>query len=529
MKKFLIICFLISVNLLAQDAGKSPNVELPDFVITGNEEVQLPIAAKPRPDLVSPVSEEFFKPLFGAEDLQVKEFSDPLRKNAIFLDSIHYYKFVANGGVGSVSMPKFDIKANLPFTNTLINGGVEGAYNRAYTDYAGTFGYKGMLNFEHYFNREDGFLPGNIFSLNGKFSQLHYKYFGSTAPDTKSNLTLGDFKLGLKNLGAEVFSYSANVYSEYLNLSEQNISENNIKIKGFSSLSFSRADFRTIVTYSTQYLKNSALPELNTNYIDISGSMNIKFSKLFKIHIGMHYSKADTNSMFSPYGAIAVKIDKGFSLFVEYQPESEFITNKKLLEQNRYFDASNFRNFFFKKTGRLILALKYEYDKYYEIEAGFGYFSSAAYPYFSDIAKPGFFNVSSTDAKNVNGFVNLLFHPGPFGWLYGEFKVQSVIDSLDMQLPYYPMAEGFISYGNKLPFNITLESKLKFRSKMFADISNLVVIDPSINLSLKLYYPLFGNFYLALEADNLINQKSYSFINYLEPPINIIGGVNYNW
>lgn len=529
MRKISCLILLLSIFVYSQDSQKSPNVELPDFVITGNEEVQLPIVAKPRPELISTVSEEYFKPLFSSEELDVKDFSDPLKKNAIFLDSIQYLNFNLDAAVGMVSMPKVDLKLNLPFTNTLINAGVNGEYQRAYTDFSDRIFYKGMLNFDHYFERDGGFLPGVIFALNGNLSQDHYKYYGSSQPDKKNNLMLGNFQFGIKNLGSESFPFSTFIISEYLNLPENNISENNVKLKGFTALSYSRIDVRTNFTYSTQYLKNSLLPEINMNYLDFSGALNIKFSQQFKIHIGMHYSKSDTNSLVSPYAALAFRIDKGISFFAEYHPESEFLTNKMLLEQNRFFDASNFRNFFFKKSGKFILSFKYEYDKYYEIEAGVGHFSSFGYPYFSDAVKNGFFNLSTTEAKNVNGFVNLFFHPGPFGWFYGEINFQSIRDSLENQLPYYPIAEGFLSYGHKFPYNITLETKFKFRSKMYADIGNSFSIAPIFNLGLKLYYPFYEYLNITLEGDNLFNQSSYRWRNYLEPPMNIMLGINYNW
>jgi hypothetical protein len=529
MKKIIFLLILISIAIYSQDSQKSPNVELPDFVITGNEEVQLPIVAKPRPDLISTVSEEFFKPLFSSEELNVKDFSDPLKKNAIFLDSVQYLNFNLDAAVGLVSIPKADLKINLPFTNTLINAGVNGEYQRAYTDFAGSLFYKGMLNFDHYFERDGGFLPGTIFTINGNLSQYHYNYYGSLNPDLKNNLLMGEFKLGLKNLGSDKLPYSAFIISEYLNLPENSISENNVKLNGFTVLSYSKTDIRAKVTYSTQYLRNNALSELNTNYLDIASGLNIKISQQFKIHFGMHYAKSDTNSLITPYGAIAFKLDKGISFFAEYHPESEFITNKKILEQNKFFDASNFRNFFFKKSGKFLLSFKFEYDKYYEIEAGFGYFSSFQYPYFSDVIKNGFYNLSTTEAKNVNGFINMFFHPGPYGWFYGEVNFQSVRDSLENQLPYYPIAEGFFSYGYKLPFNITFESKLKFRSKMYTDLGNSISIAPIFNVGLKLYYPFYENLNITLETENLLNQKSFKWRNYLEPPINILFGINYNW
>jgi hypothetical protein len=89
---------------------------------------------------------------------------------------------------------------------------------------------------------------------------------------------------------------------------------------------------------------------------------------------------------------------------------------------NRYFNPQNFNNFYLKKTHNINAVLKYEYDKYFQIDGGFRYYSSDQLPYFIDSIKTGSFSLQSADAKSITIFSNLLFHLGPFGIFYGTIE-----------------------------------------------------------------------------------------------------------
>lgn len=523
------ISLFIGGLLFAQDGQKSPNVELPEFVITGKEDIQLPIAAKPRPELISTVSDEYFKPLFSADQLQVREFSDPLKKQAIYLDTIQYLNFNLDAAIGFNSLPKASLKINLPLTNTLLAAGVKGEIVRAYLPNSDRYFLNGSLNFDHYFERNGDFLPGSNFFANADFGQELFKYFGSATPTLKRTLSTGDFRMGIKNIGAKNMPYSLEIKSEYAGLPSTDFSENTVKLKGFTSLSFSKFDLRGNIVYATQYLKNSSVLEKNINFINLSSGLNIKLSNTVKVFFGLEYAKSDSNILFSPTGAIAVKLDRGLLLFAEYKPQVDFLTNKSLLEENRYFEPLNFENIFFKKSSKFSLTIKYEYEKYFEIETGFGYFSSLNYPFYSDTINAGRFNISMTEARNAHGFVNLLFHPGPFGYFYSEGNFQFIRDAFENQLPYYPLLKGFLSYGYTFPYKITVETKLFYRTKIYTDLADTTELNSAFDLGIKLYYPLFDQLNITFEAVNIFNQKTYSWKNYQDPSVNVLAGINYKW
>ena len=70
-----VIVLLITFYIAAQDSG----VELPDFVITGKDIVNVGKIQKIPPDFISTISETFLKPVFPSENLQMKEVKTPVK------------------------------------------------------------------------------------------------------------------------------------------------------------------------------------------------------------------------------------------------------------------------------------------------------------------------------------------------------------------------------------------------------------------------------------------------------------------
>ena len=58
MKKITLAILLLSgINVFGQ--GEQQGIELPDFVITGKQNIEIPKAVKPKPDLITTLSTDF--------------------------------------------------------------------------------------------------------------------------------------------------------------------------------------------------------------------------------------------------------------------------------------------------------------------------------------------------------------------------------------------------------------------------------------------------------------------------------------
>ena len=94
MIKLLSVIILASVLVIAQEEKENPNVELPDFIITGTERISVEKVKKIEPEMVTIMSEDFIKPTHSPEELELRKFSNPITKDINFSDSVHYRKWL---------------------------------------------------------------------------------------------------------------------------------------------------------------------------------------------------------------------------------------------------------------------------------------------------------------------------------------------------------------------------------------------------------------------------------------------------
>ncbi|MCU0413749.1 MAG: hypothetical protein MUE91_04995, partial [Ignavibacteriaceae bacterium] len=76
MKYFLTILLLSTAVIYSQ--GTNPNVELPDFVIFGKDIISVRKVDKLKPDYISTVSDEFLKPAYKPDYLDLADISNPV-------------------------------------------------------------------------------------------------------------------------------------------------------------------------------------------------------------------------------------------------------------------------------------------------------------------------------------------------------------------------------------------------------------------------------------------------------------------
>ncbi len=101
--KIFLISALLIFSAQAQDENpKNPNVELPDFVITGHSSLNLKKMDKIKPDFVSSINEDFVKPTYSPEELEIGSFSNPLKSDMSFLNDVRFYKGNIAAGIGFV-------------------------------------------------------------------------------------------------------------------------------------------------------------------------------------------------------------------------------------------------------------------------------------------------------------------------------------------------------------------------------------------------------------------------------------------
>jgi len=121
MKKYLMLFLLPYIMIFSQDdKSKNPNVELPDFVITGADVVSIKRADKIKPDFVSTITSDFILPLHSPEELGLKQLSNPIKEDLKLLDSTHFAKGSIKANAGIYTLPGGELSYAYPFKDGIL-------------------------------------------------------------------------------------------------------------------------------------------------------------------------------------------------------------------------------------------------------------------------------------------------------------------------------------------------------------------------------------------------------------------------
>lgn len=534
-KKLLILIFVSSFFVFAQER-QNPGVELPDFVITGRDVVSIQKSNKMEPDFISTVSEDFFKPAYPADALQIKDFSNPIKKDLNLFDTTNFYNGLLEFGIGNIDLPYAKIAYGIPFKNGIIQAYFKGNNQTDYIENSGKNSFEGGGNLSFFVDNDAAAFAGTHFNFHADYGSSNFKFFASQTPGLKRSINKGNAYFNLKNLLSKSFIIDGKISDQYTSLPNENFSEHLIGLNGYAQINFGSFNIGAAADFRNQTLKLNRTPEasnLNKNmneFFGVKPAVGSDISDKFKIKFGFNYSVSASENYFAPYASAGLKFNDNLSFFGEFNPRGEFYSNGDFLRQNPYYNPPNSPNVFTRKKDFVKGVLKYEYGKYFEIDAGASYYFAMDFPYFIQAEQSGKFDISTTNVEDYEMFINLLFHLGPFGEFYGSAKYNIMErDDNGNLIPYYSRMRASLFYSIQAADNLTAQASLNFYSKRYADSANTISLGSFFDLGLKFDYELIKQFHLTLEFANLTDNSNYMWAGYKELPLNVIGGFIFRW
>ncbi len=527
MKYLLIILLLSTVLVYSQDTN--PNVELPDFVIFGKDIISVRKVDKLKPDYISTVSDEFLKPAYKPDYLDLADISNPVEAELSLLDSADYRKGFIELKAGLYQLPAGELNYTFPYTGGMIHGFFKGLNQREYIDNSDRQYLEGSLDFDYSLPTSSSALPGTKFSLSGEHKKDIFKFFGSIDPGRKRYLNMGNASAGIQNLYMKEFIFDLNGGGDFTYLDDENFNESLLYVNAFGRLKLSSFSLGVKAAYQHQNLTTETLSEFKTNSYFFRPTASLEIFKKVMLEAGFTFSASSGEKLNGLYASASAEVAKNLVLFGEYSPEGENITAGNLLRNNFYYDQQDLNRVFLKKKNKLRATLKYEYDKYYQIDGGIEFYDADNFPFYNNPDSSGFFEVLAIDATSWDFFLNMLYHLGPYGYFYGSVNYLNVQDSDSRKVPYYPGLKASLIYGYNLSEDWKGEVKLNYLSDRYADLENSDERKlPSIfDLGLKINYTIQSNFGVFLELNNILNNKKAIWEGYQEKPIDVLLGINY--
>jgi hypothetical protein len=533
-KKILAITYFILITSIsfAQDEKKTDqNVELPDFVITGNESVSVEKAKKLEPDFGYTISDEFLKPSLSPEQLELKTFVNPIKENISLTDSVHFRNGRFNAGLGSVFWPKADILVTAPFNGGIFEWFAMTGLQRAYINNSDRFDLGGGLNLS-FFNKNDWtFLPGTEIKLHGNYALNSYKFYGSLInPNVRRTLNGGNLSVDLNNYHDDYFIFAASVQNEFNSLKDENFSEDFLQFKGFGKLTLASFNLKFDVVFKKQFLTNNTFNTSRHAFGGIAPKIGLNISKVFKLELGLNYSRTLGNVFLTPFMSAAVKINEQLSFFGVFDPHADLFSASSFLHKNPYLNSTPLNGAYVRYNNSIKIAAKYEYEKFFQVNGGIEILSSSEMPYYKSSTVSGKFDIANDDARIFSLFTDMLFHMGPFGYFYGDIELNSSNDTAGNSLPYTPAGEASLIYGyNFINLNLKSEIILNYNSGVFTSIPNSTKLGNNVDLGLKFTYQYKPMFLFTLEFSNLLLKDNYKWLAYKEMPFNVTAGISFIW
>ena len=524
-----IFFFVIAGVVFAQNEGQS--IELPDFVITGVRNVDIPTMAKKRPELIPVVNKTFFNPVYSPEQLDLATFSNPIaRENKLFSDS-SYYSGLLKVGVGRYSLPVGSLNLSISQPFYLMDASVWGSNIGEYVDNAGYNVSGAKLSNNFFVSSESGFLPGSRISLTGYYYRDSYKFYGASFDQGQKRETEnGQISFGIRNTLNSLFKMGGELSANIMNIKDANIKDNNYVAKAFAEFGIRKISLFVNAQFHRQEYKNDLPGQQNYNFFD--GSAYVKVSPASNLNgkFGLYTFLADGSSYFSPSLMMDVGINDRLSLSASLMPYVKPVTVTDMQHNNRYMDFRLRGSFNTKDKINFNTSLVYQYNKYFEIDASFGYSLFDSYVYYEDYFFGGrFYPFTIDDVKKLSGNIRLLFHPGPSGMFYSNITFQSVKNADGMFVPYQPQFLGSLVYAYDFDSGIGFKVNYTLKMKTYTDLTNLNELSNYHDLSVSGYYELMKNLNFTVSFENLFNRDNYLLKNYLEKPFDVVVGAEYRW
>ncbi len=529
MKKYFILTILFfSTFLFAQTEQQS--IELPDFVITGRQNINMPFAAKKKPDLVSTISKDFLTPQYSPEEFPLLFSSLPVQIQPGIKSFDDYYNGTLKIQAGRYSLPTGLLSLNQNFDNYLFNASFWGSNIREYISNSSYNNIGFSLSNELFFSTRSDFLPGSKIKFGADYFRDSYHLFATKDPSFLRERNNGSANISIESSYNRWINYGFGFTGNIFSLSENGLKETNINTNGLFEFKLNNFIIGAHGNYRKQALENNLSGTNSNSFYSIESYVKVLPIRSLLLTFGIDYASNSINSFFSPFGLFELNFNNGFTLSGEFKPYVNYFNTTDIFNVNRFYNPGMTDNVFRKYKTDLNILLKYEYKKMYSLSLSGGYSKVENYFYFEDAVDVGKFDLFILPEASIFSFgIDFVINPSYYGTLFASIKLKDVRDNFDKSVPYEPKVSSSVSYGYN--FNSSLGFSLKYLLELnsYTDIINSNKLDNYHNISVSLFYELLKGFKLTADFQNILNQSNFVWKQYQEKPFDLLFGIEYRW
>jgi len=529
MKKILSIgLILFNTILFAQTEQQS--IELPDFVITGRQNIDIPFAQKRKPELVSIISKDFLTPQYSPEEFPLLFSSLPIPVHPGIKPFDNYYTGTIKVVAGGYLLPAGIVSLNQNFENYLFNAKIFGSHTKEYDPYSSYNNFGFSLSNELFFSTRSDFLPGSKILFGANYFRDSYRLYASNDPTFLRERNNGTANISITSSYNRWISLEFGLLGNIYLLNESGLKETNLNANGLLEIKLNNFSVGAKGRYINQSLEKNISGNNGGKFYSVEGFVKILPANSLSLNLGVDYSSGNSNTFFSPFALLEFNIDKGLTFTGEYKPHAEFTNYTDLLTRNMYYKPGLVDNIFLKYKTNINFNLKYEYKKIYSVIFSGGYSKIENYFYFEDRIDNGKFDLFLLpDVSLFTAGVQIMVNPNYYGNFVASIKYQNVKDNNGKFVPYEPKLSSSISYGYKFIPSLGIKINYLLELGSYIDIINSNKLSDYHNISFSLYYELLNGLNITADFHNILNQSNFVWKQYKERPFDVVLGTEFRW
>ncbi|OGU69367.1 MAG: hypothetical protein A2499_18935 [Stygiobacter sp. RIFOXYC12_FULL_38_8] len=528
MKKLLLILILFASVVFSQ--SEQQNIELPDFIITGRQAIDIPAAQKPKTELISILSKDFFTPQYSSEELPFLITSAPVAIYPSIKSSENYFNGNVKIMLGKETMPYGLLNLSQSFDYYLLNLKAWGTNVKDYQPFS-DYNSSGIeLSNDFSISTRSEFMPGAKILADAKYYRDSYYMFGSITPAQLREKNNGEARVAFSSLYSKIFNLALGLTGNLFSLNENSLKETNVLADGKINFRWNGLMFGGKAELKRQTLTNNLSGKGSYNNLNTEAYVEAALNGSLWINAGAYFNTNTSSNMFSPFVTVELLIDKGLTFGAEYKPKVDFFTMKNLLEKNPFTTLGLTDNIFTKYYNDLSATLRYEYQKVFSVALLANFAKIDNYLYYEDLLNVGKFDIQTANGVQVlKSKLNFYLQPAQFGSLFAEAIVQDVRDINDQRIPYEPVFISSFSYNYSFDSSFGFGVKYKIAMQAYADLKNTQTINNYTDLSASVWYELFGGLKLTVDFQNILNRSNFAWKQYQEKPFDYLFGFEYRW
>lgn len=503
--------------------SKIPEIELPDFVITGKATVELPQQKKNFPDLISPLSKEFILPRIKIQELKLEGLSDPAKLQPSIVDTSTKYFGRIRTGAGIYSLPEADFFYSNGIDKLKFSIGGDVINSRDYEKYSGFFRTNLFVNNSLIIQKEEQ-APARL-NITGKFGYFKYSNFKSSDFDTFKVITNFNLNGTFENLFYREFNLTFGGNFDFQRLSRWDYSFAEISAFGILRSTFEHFE----LSASAQPFLYKVSKDSTKNTLILSAYGELYFRKIFNVlNIITRMDYQTENESGKQFMAPSVRLGFGLS---DYWTMTLFYENKLLNKtptllwnENPYLNSTSFNYSIERIKNKFGLGTIIYFDRKSNLKFEVSRYNVMGKSvYVIDSLAQGYFRLQKldTEAFELNTFIYLDLKN--YGDLLVNLKyLNSRLKSTTRDEPHSPQLRSKLSYIYQFNIPLSLRFSFLYNSVSYGDINLLMKIDSYINFELGADYQVMNWLNAGLELNNLLNKINYRWFNYNEKPFDIL-------